>query len=68
VTARLLVETLREIHAAGVAMLLVEQSPHLIEDAVDRVYVLERGSVTTSGTVAEIGGVSRLAEIYLAAG
>jgi branched-chain amino acid transport system ATP-binding protein len=68
VTARLLVETLREIHAAGVAMLLVEQSPHLIEDAVDRVYVLERGSVTTSGTIAEIGGVSGLAEIYLAAG
>ena len=68
VTARLLVETLRDIHAAGVAMLLVEQSPHLIEDAVDRVYVLERGTVATAGTIAEIGGVSRLAEIYLAAG
>ncbi|MBV9254476.1 MAG: ABC transporter ATP-binding protein [Actinobacteria bacterium] len=68
VTARLLVETLRDIHAAGVAMLLVEQSPHLIEDAVDRVYVLERGTVATEGTIAEIGGVSRLAEIYLAAG
>ena len=68
VTARLLVDTLREIHAAGVAMLLVEQSPHLIEDAVDRVYVLERGTVSAQGTIAEIGGVARLAEIYLAAG
>jgi ABC-type branched-subunit amino acid transport system ATPase component len=48
-------------------MLLVEQSPHLIEDVVDRVYVLERGTVTTAGTIDEIGGVSRLAEIYLAA-
>ena len=67
VTARLLVETLREIHAAGVAMLLVEQSPHLIEDVVDRVYVLERGTVTTEGTIDDIGGVARLAEIYLAA-
>ena len=36
VTARLLVESLREIHRRGVAMLLVEQSPHLIADAVDR--------------------------------
>ena len=67
VTARALVETLRNIHAAGVAMLLVEQSPHLIEDVVDRVYVLERGTVTAQGTVAEIGGVEGLAQLYLAA-
>jgi branched-chain amino acid transport system ATP-binding protein len=67
VTARSLVETLREIHAAGIAMLLVEQSPHLIEDVVDRVYVLERGTVTTQGTVEEIGGVEGLAQVYLAA-
>jgi branched-chain amino acid transport system ATP-binding protein len=67
VTARNLVESLRLIHPAGVAMLLVEQSPQLIADVVDRVYVLDRGTVSTSGTIAEIGGVAGLAEMYLAA-
>src|SRR5204863_3272020 len=43
VTARELIESLATIHRElGIAMLLVEQSPHLIADVVDRVYVLER--------------------------
>jgi branched-chain amino acid transport system ATP-binding protein len=67
VTARHLVESLRPIHERGVAMILVEQSPHLIADLVDRVYVLERGTVATAGTVDEIGGVKGLASLYLAA-
>ena len=67
VTARALVESLRAIRAEGVAMLLVEQSPHLIADLVDRVYVLERGTVAASGTVDDIGGVDGLAAMYLAA-
>ncbi len=66
VTARLLVESLREIHRRGVAMLLVEQSPHLIADVVDRVYVLDHGRVGAEGTVDDIGGVDGLAERYLA--
>jgi branched-chain amino acid transport system ATP-binding protein len=66
VTARLLVESLRQIHRRGVAMLLVEQSPHLIADVVDRVYVLDHGSVGAAGTVDEIGGVEGLADLYLA--
>ena len=67
VTARQLVASLRPIHASGVAMLLVEQSPHLIADLVDRVYVLERGTVANAGTVEAIGGVDGLANLYLAA-
>jgi branched-chain amino acid transport system ATP-binding protein len=67
VTARHLVESLRPIHERGVAMLLVEQSPHLIADLVDRVYVLERGTVAATGTVDDIGGVDGLASLYLAA-
>jgi branched-chain amino acid transport system ATP-binding protein len=68
VTARLLVESLRTIHQQwGVAMLLVEQSPHLIADVVDRVYVLERGTITTEGTVDDIGGAEGLAAVYLGA-
>jgi branched-chain amino acid transport system ATP-binding protein len=68
VTARNLVESLRAIRDSGVAILLVEQSPHLIADVVDRVYVLERGTVTASGTVDDIGGADGLAAVYLAAG
>jgi branched-chain amino acid transport system ATP-binding protein len=64
VTARLLVESLRVIHERGVAMLLVEQSPQLIADLVDRVYVLAHGSVVDT-TIDELGGVDGLASIYL---
>ena len=66
VTARQLVESLRAIHELGVAMVLVEQSPQLIADVVDRVYVLDRGSVGAQGTVEQIGGVEGLAQMYLA--
>jgi branched-chain amino acid transport system ATP-binding protein len=68
VTARTLVESLRTIHhELGIAMLLVEQSPHLIADVVDRVYVLERGTTTIAGTVEDIGGADGLAAVYLGA-
>jgi branched-chain amino acid transport system ATP-binding protein len=68
VTAQLLVESLRTIHRdLGVSMLLVEQSPHLIEGLVDRVYVLDRGQITAAGTVEDIGGSEGLASVYLAA-
>ena len=67
-TARLLVESLRTIHRElGVAMLLVEQSPHLVADVLDRVYVLQGGAVTRQGTIDDIGGVEGLAAVYLAA-
>jgi len=66
VTARSLVESLVAIRATGVAVLLVEQSPRLIADVVDRVHVLEQGVVTRSGSVEDIGGVDGLAGIYLA--
>jgi len=68
VTARTLVQSLRAIRDSGVTILLVEQSPHLIAEVVDRVYVLERGTVTASGTVDDIGGADGLAAVYLAAG
>jgi len=68
VTARTLVESLSTIHRElGIAMLLVEQSPHLIADVVDRVYVLERGTTTIDGTVDDIGGADGLAAVYLGA-
>jgi branched-chain amino acid transport system ATP-binding protein len=66
VTARELVLALAEIHREGVAMLLVEQSPHLIADVVDRVIVLEHGGIGAQGTIDDIGGADGLAERYLA--
>jgi branched-chain amino acid transport system ATP-binding protein len=67
VTARELVESLAAIHREGVAMILVEQSPRLIADIVDRVLVLEHGGIGAAGTIDEIGGADSLADRYLAA-
>jgi branched-chain amino acid transport system ATP-binding protein len=60
-----LVDGLREIRARGVALLLVEQAPHLVADVIDRAYLLERGSVVGSGTLDELGGAGRIADLYL---
>jgi branched-chain amino acid transport system ATP-binding protein len=66
--ARELVESLRGIRGHGIAMLLVEQSPQLIADLVDRVYVLQRGRVSQAGPVDELGSRAALAGAYLGAG
>jgi branched-chain amino acid transport system ATP-binding protein len=60
-----LVDGLRDIRARGVAILLVEQAPHLVADVIDRAYLLERGSVVGSGTLGELGGAGRIADLYL---
>ena len=57
---------MRRINAErGVALLLVEQSPHLIADVVDRVYLLEHGRVAREGTIEGVGGAGAIAELYL---
>jgi branched-chain amino acid transport system ATP-binding protein len=67
VTAQMLVEHLRAIHRdTGVAMLLVEQSPHLVTPIADRLYILERGTIVVAGTVDEVGGPDAVANRYLA--
>jgi branched-chain amino acid transport system ATP-binding protein len=60
-----LVAGLRQLKGSGVAVLLVEQAPHFIAGLVDRVYLLERGRVIGEGTLDELGGVERLADLYL---
>ena len=60
-----LVECLRSIRERGVAVLLVEQAPHLVVDAVDRVYLLEQGAVVAEGTFESLGGPAAVAELYL---
>jgi branched-chain amino acid transport system ATP-binding protein len=60
-----LVEGLVQLRGRDTGILLVEQSPHFIADAVDRVYLLEQGSIVGTGTLDELGGADRLAELYL---
>jgi branched-chain amino acid transport system ATP-binding protein len=66
VVAQSLVAGLAEVRARGIALLLVEQSPQLVADLVDRAYVLDHGALVAEGTIDEIGGIERLAEMYLA--
>jgi branched-chain amino acid transport system ATP-binding protein len=65
VVARHLVEQLRRVCDEGIGVLVVEQSPSLIADVVDRCYLLEQGSVVAEGTLGELGGAERLADTYL---
>ncbi len=60
-----LVEGLVRIRARGVAILLVEQAPHLVADVIDRAYLLEQGRIVGSGGLAELGGAERIADLYL---
>ena len=60
-----LVDALVQLRSRDLGVLLVEQSPHFIADAVDRVYLLEQGRIVGSGRLDELGGADRLAELYL---
>jgi branched-chain amino acid transport system ATP-binding protein len=60
-----LVEALDRIRETGMSVLVVEQSPHVIADLVDRVYLLEQGRVVGHGTLKEVGGADAIAELYL---
>jgi branched-chain amino acid transport system ATP-binding protein len=60
-----LVAGLMQLRGRDTAVLLVEQSPHLIADAVDRVYLLEQGRIVGAGSLDALGGADRLAELYL---
>jgi branched-chain amino acid transport system ATP-binding protein len=60
-----LVDALVQLRSRNLGVLLVEQSPHFIADAVDRVYLLEQGRIVGSGRLEDLGGADRLAELYL---
>lgn len=60
-----LLEGLRRIHEEGVGILVVEQSPHLVADLLERLYVLEHGRVVNEGTIESVGGADALAALYL---
>jgi branched-chain amino acid transport system ATP-binding protein len=56
---------LREVNAAGVALLLVEQNAHKALQLAHRAYVLETGQVVMNGTGKELLASPEVRKAYL---
>jgi branched-chain amino acid transport system ATP-binding protein len=57
--------TIREIHALGSTILLVEQNAHMALSVAARGYVLETGSLTVEGTTSDLLGNAEVRAAYL---
>ena len=62
---RAIFEIIRDLHASGVTILLVEQNAALALQTADRGYVLEAGRLTMAGRAADLLGDSRVRQAYL---
>jgi len=62
---RAIFQIIRDLHAAGVTILLVEQNASLALQIADRAYVLEAGRLTISGPAAELLSDERVQRAYL---
>ena len=60
-------ESIRAIHAEGVAILLVEQNVARALEIADRAYVLEQGRIVASGLASALFQDPRIQEAYLGA-
>ena len=58
-------EVVRDVHAQGVTVLLVEQNAQRALQMADRAYVLESGELALSGAAAELLGDARVQAAYL---
>ncbi len=58
-------EIIQELHAAGTTILLVEQNARKALQIASRAYVLETGSITLSGTGAELASSEDVKRAYL---
>ena len=58
-------EIIKELHKAGTTILLVEQNARKALQIADRAYVLETGSVTLTGTGAELASSDAVRKAYL---
>ena len=60
-------EVVRDVHAQGVTVLLVEQNAQRALQMADRAYVLESGELALSGAASELLGDARVQAAYLGA-
>ncbi len=58
-------EIIKELHAAGTTILLVEQNATKALQIADRAYVLENGLITLTGTGAELSQSDEVRKAYL---
>ena len=58
-------ETIRELHRQGATILLVEQNARMALSVATRGYVLETGSITLSGSAADLAADSKVKKAYL---
>jgi branched-chain amino acid transport system ATP-binding protein len=58
-------EAIRKLKARGVGLLLSEQNLHFARAVADRAFVLDRGHIRFSGTLAELDADTALKEQYL---
>ena len=58
-------DIIRELHAAGTTILLVEQNASMALEVADRAYVLETGRITMSGTGKEVAESPAVKAAYL---
>lgn len=56
---------IKEVHAQGITVLLVEQNARMALSIADRAYVLETGNITISGGAKELLNDSRVKKAYL---
>ena len=58
-------DIIKELHASGTTILLVEQNAQAALSIADRAYVLETGSISLSGTGAELMASDEVRKAYL---
>lgn len=58
-------DIIKELHAAGTTILLVEQNAEMALEVADRAYVLESGRIKLSGTGAELAQSDEIKKAYL---
>ena len=59
-------QAIRELKAAGVAILLSEQNLHFAMEVADRAYIIEKGRIRFAGTMAELSANDDVRAQYLA--
>ena len=61
-----MVEAIRGLKAAGVAILLSEQNLHFASEVADRAYIIEKGGIRFAGSMVELNANDEVRSQYLA--